>query len=253
MKKNINKKDNKKSGAQAPASPVANCQRKSLFAAQRDGRGEKRVSTYALPILSLLLLVVVPVLIKPVFDMIVSACDTIAADLSITLTDLFEGVKFIESIVVEIDSYSVINSAISAIILSNLGWWAVLKKRENDRIKEANKIRYYFYNDIIEFCTGEKRESFRAINGIVSVKVTPAVNKGFGPSFMTVLIALLAFNSKPLWQKKYGFRDVTIVTLGSPSETIVLHDVEDPVTLVNNIKLHYPQCNVESFGNGFNL
>lgn len=251
--KAMTKKDKKKGDAPAPSSPVANCQRKSLFAAQRDGRSEKRVSTFALPILSLLLIVVVPVLIKPIFDIIVNACNVAAADLSITLTNLFEGVKLIESIVVEIDAYSIINSAISAIILADLGWWAVLKKGEKERIEEADKIRYYFYSDIIEFCKEEKRESFRAIGGIVSVKVTPAVNEDLGPTLMTAIVALLSRNSKPLWQRKHGFRDVTIVPLGNPSETIVLHDVKNPSELVNNIKLHYPQCHVESYGNSFNI
>lgn len=134
-----------------------------------------------------------------------------------------------------------------------LRWWMKLIIKEEDRCEKASQTRYYFYNDIIELCTKSKRESFRTVNGIVSVRVSPAINTGFFPTIMTCIVSLLSLNSKPLWQRKYGFRDVTIVTLGSPSETIVLHDVDDPETLVNNIKKHYPQCNVESFGNGFKI
>ena len=216
------------------ASPIANCSRVSNFVANRCGESEKRISTH-LPAL-LFIPVILMLLIKGTREWLLGISASIAA----LIGESFSPVIVLVAMVV----------IVSLIILI---WWISLIKREIGRCERARDTRYYFYDDIIEFCTKTKRESFRAVNGIVSVKVTPAVNKGFGPSFMTLLIALLSFNSKPLWQKKYGFRDVTIVTLGSPSETIVLHDVEDPVTLVNNIKLHYPQCNVESFGNGFNL
>lgn len=216
------------------ASPIANCSRVSNFVANRCGESEKRISTH-LPAL-LFIPVILMLLIKGTRQWLLGLSASIAA----LISESFSPVIVLVAMVV----------IVSLIILI---WWISLIKREIGRCERARDTRYYFYDDIIEFCTKTKRESFRAVNGIVSVKVTPAVNKGFGPSFMTALVALLSFNSKPLWQKKYGFRDVTIVTLGSPSETIVLHDVEDPVTLVNNIKLHYPQCNVESFGNSFTL
>ena len=232
MKNNTSKKV---VAPEAPvASPIANCSRVSNFVANRCGESEKRISTH-LPAL-LFIPVILMLLIKGTRQWLLGLSASIAA----LISESFSPVIVLVAMVV----------IVSLIILI---WWISLIKREIGRCERARDTRYYFYDDIIEFCTKTKRESFRAVNGIVSVKVTPAVNKGFGPSFMTALVALLSFNSKPLWQKKYGFRDVTIVTLGSPSETIVLHDVEDPVTLVNNIKLHYPQCNVENFGNGFNL
>ena len=199
------------------ASPIANCSRVSNFVANRCGESEKRISTH-LPAL-LFIPVILMLLIKGTRQWLLGLSASIAA----LISESFSPVIVLVAMVV----------IVSLIILI---WWISLIKREIGRCERARDTRYYFYDDIIEFCTKTKRESFRAVNGIVSVKV-----------------ALLSFNSKPLWQKKYGFRDVTIVTLGSPSETIVLHDVEDPVTLVNNIKLHYPQCNVENFGNGFNL
>lgn len=246
MKNNTNKKA-------APAtSPIANCGRTSNFVAHRDGRSVKRLSTHLVPAI-VLVAIFIPLLIKDLREGVVTLCNNIGNALSTLLTQLCSSIKIIESVEVNIDAVSIIVAGVLLLCLIDLLWWNSRKKKEQKRMEEAENIRYYFYDDIIEFCTKEKRESFRTVNGIVSVKVTPAVNKGFGPSFMTALVALLSFNSKPLWQKKYGFRDVTIVTLGSPSETIVLHDVKDPATLVNNIKLHYPKCNVESFGNGFNL
>ena len=238
MKNNTSKKVNTAKKAATPetpvVSPIANCSRVSNFVANRCGESEKRISTH-LPLL-LLIPIVLMLIIKGTREWLLG----ISADIAALISESFSPVIVLVAMVV----------IISLIILI---WWISLIKREIGRCERARDTRYYFYDDIIEFCTKTKRESFRAVNGIVSVKVTPAINNGFGPSFMTVLIALLSFNSKPLWQKKYGFRDVTIVTLGSPAETIVLHDVENPAELVNNIKLHYPQCNVESFGNGFNL
>ncbi len=245
MKKNDTKKAN--TGANAPA--VANCTRTSNFAAHRDGRSEKRITTH-LPLLLYIPLVLVLVL-KNTRNALLDLSGKIASGISSGIENLLSSLNITLNVNINPTVVLVILVAIIALLI--LIWHRILVGRELERCNKAEQTRYYFYDDIIEFCTKEKRESFRTVNGIVSVKVTPAVNKGFGPSFMTVLIALLAFNSKPLWQRRYGFRDVTIVTLGSPSETIVLHDVEDPATLVNNIKLHYPQCNVESFGNGFNL
>lgn len=228
-------KSDKKGKKTAPvAAPAANFSRTSKFVAHRSGKSEKRLSTN-LPLLLYIPLVAL-LIIEATRDMIMNLSASI-----------------VSAIGAEIDPMIIFVALVAIVALLILLWWAILANKEAERCRKAEETRYYFYDDIIEFCTNTKRESFRAVNGIVSVKVTPAVNKGFGPSFMTALVALLSFNSKPLWQRKYGFRDVTIVTLGSPAETIVLHDVEDPKTLVSNIKLHYPQCNVESFGNGFNL
>ena len=214
--------------------PVANFSRTSKFVAHRSGKSEKRLSTN-LPLLLYIPLIVL-LLLEATRDMLMS----LAANI-------------VTAIGVEIDPVIIFVALVAIVALLILLWWAILSGKEAERCRKAEETRYYFYDDIIEFCEKDKRTSFRTIGGIVSVRVTPAIDKHFGPSFMTGLIALLSFNSKPLWQRKYGFRDVTIVTLGSPAETIVLHDVEDPKTLVSNIKLHYPQCNVESFGNGFNL
>lgn len=225
----------KKGKKTAPvAAPVANFSRTSKFVAHRSGKSEKRLSTN-LPLLLYIPLIIV-LLVETTRDMLMG----LAANIVIALG-------------VEIDPVIVLVALVAIVALLILLWWAILSSKEAERCRKAEETRYYFYDDIIEFCSKDKRTSFRTISGIVSVKVTPAVNKGFGPSFMTALVALLSFNSKPLWQRKYGFRDVTIVTLGSPAETIVLHDVEDPKTLVSNIKLHYPQCNVESFGNSFKI
>lgn len=251
MKKDTKK--TKKTATTAPQSPkapaIANCTRTSNFVAHRCGASEKRITTH-LPLLLYIPVVVLLILAKT-RAMLIDLSTTIATALSGVISSVLENANL--SLEITISPMVVLVVLVAIVALLILAWWRALVANEGARCAKAALTRYYFYDDIIEFCTEEKRESFRAINGIVSVKVTPAVNKGFGPSFMTVLIALLAFNSKPLWQKKYGFRDVTIVTLGSPSETIVLHDVEDPATLVSNIKKHYPQCNVESFGNGFNL
>ena len=230
-----NSKPAKKGNKKAPvAAPVANFSRTSKFVAHRSGKSEKRLSTN-LPLLLYIPLVAL-LIIEATRDMIMNLSASI-----------------VSAIGAEIDPMIIFVALVAIVALLILLWWAILSSKEAERCRKAEETRYYFYDDIIEFCEKDKRTSFRTISGIVSVKVTPAVDKNFGPSLMTAIIALLSFNSKPLWQRKYGFRDVTIVTLGSPAETIVLHDVEDPKTLVNNIKLHYPQCNVESFGNGFNL
>ena len=246
----IMKKDTNKKEALPSTSPDTNFGRTSNFSAKKDERSELRVSTYA-PLL-LLIPVFLPFVFKKVRQGITDFFDGIGAILTNLLNELFKDVDFLEW-KVEIDSTEIVLTVILFIVSCILVRTILNIKKENKRLEDASKTRYYFYDDIIEICTKTKRESFRTIGGIVSVKVTPTINTDFGSSFMTALVALLSFNSKPLWQRKFGFRDVTIVTLGSPSETIVLRDVEDPATLVSNIKKYYPQCNVESFGNGFNL
>ena len=251
MKKN-NKKT-KKPAASAPQSPkapvIANCTRTSNFVAHRCGESEKRLTTHH-PLLLYIPLVIVLIIAKT-RNLILQLSTVIAGALTDGIKVLLEMAKIKMDVQVSPILVMVLLVAIVALII--LGWWNALRGKELERCRKAALTRYYFYDDIIELCTKEKRESFRTINGIVSVRVSPAINTAAGPTFMTVLVSLLSLNSKPLWQRKYGFRDVTIVTLGSPSETIILHDVEDPTTLVSNIKKYYPQCSVECFGNSFEL
>ena len=240
MKNNTSKKPNTDKSV---ATPVANCSRTSNFVAHRCGKSEKRLSTH-LPLL-LFIPLAIALIVEPLRNMLMRISGAVATAIESLLTSL--------NVELAVNPVVVLVAFVLLVSLVIICWWNSLKSKEAERCNKAAENRYYFYDDIIELCTKDKREQWRTLNGIVSVKVTPAINKSFGPTFMTVLVALLSLNSKPLWQRKYGFRDVTIVTLGSPSETIVLHDVEDPSTLVNNIKRYYPQCNVESFGNGFNL
>lgn len=249
MKNKNTKKANTPAPSDKNAPVVANCSRTSNFVAHRCGESEKRLTTHH-P-----LLLYIPI----VLALVIKATRTALLNLSTAIADaLSSGINSVMatanlSLDVKVSPIVVLVVTVAIVALIIFAWWKHLVKKETARCVKASNTRYYFYDDIIEFCTKEKRESFRTIGGIVSVKVTPAINTDFGSSFMTTLVALLSLNSKPLWQRKYGFRDVTIVTLGSPSETIVLHDVEDPATLVSNIKKYYPQCNVESFGNGFEL
>lgn len=253
--KNTNKTDKKTKKPVAPASStskapvIANCSRTSNFVAHRCGESEKRLTTHH-P-LFLFIPLVLALVLSVTRNALLKLSEWIAGLLNNGISALLEMCHLDMNIAV--GPVAVLVALVVIAVLIILGWWNALRDKEAERCLKASQTRYYFYDDIVEFCTKEKRESFRTVNGIVSVRVSPSIDTSFGPTFMTVLVALLSLNSKPLWQRKYGFRDVTIVTLGSPSETIVLHDVEDPTTLVSNIKKHYPQCNVEYYGNSFEL
>jgi hypothetical protein len=252
---NTNKTDKKTKKPVAPASStskapvIANCSRTSNFVAHRCGESERRLTTHH-PLLLFIPLVIVLVL-STTRNALLKLSEWIAGALNSGIAAILDMCNL--DMDIKVGPVAVLVALVVIMILVIIGWWNSLRNKEAERCRKASETRYYFYDDIVEFCTKEKRESFRTISGIVSVRVSPSINTSFGPTFMTGLVALLSLNSKPLWQRKYGFRDVTIVTLGSPSETIVLHDVEDPATLVSNIKKHYPQCNVEYYGNSFEL
>ena len=232
------------------SSPViANCSRTSNFAAHRCGDSERRLTTHhPLFLFAIAILLFIHTVTR---ELILNACGMIATAITNAIATALARINL--SINIQVSPIFVLVVVLFIFAMIVLSWWFKLLIKENERCTKAAQTRYYFYDDIIEFCTKEKRESFRTVNGIVSVRVSPAINEGFVPTLMTWIVALLSLNSKSLWQRKYGFRDVTIVTLGSPSETIILHDVEDPDTLVKNIKKHYPMCNIESFGNGFSI
>lgn len=243
------KGDVKKSDVPAP---LVNCSRTSAFTAYRSPDSAKRMITYS-PLLLLIPIIVVSSTAK-LYKMVIKFIEeNILGFINPLIETLLEEKFEIFDFNVGIDAPSAYVILVGIIIIFMLYSLLCLLKKEVSKMREAEKVSYYFFNDIIAIYNDDKQEQFRTVNGIVSVKVTPAVSTKIIHVIMTVFTSLITFNSKPIWQMIHGFRDVIIVPIGSPSETIILHDVKDPYELVKNIKKHYPMCNVEGFGNNFIL
>ena len=248
------KADSKKVDVNKPAAPapLVNCSRTSNFAAYRSPYSAQRMITHA-PLLIMILILFVS-FTKSLYRSVLKFIEKNILVFINPLIETFLEEKFKgQDFNIAIDAPSLYTILVGFILLFMLFGWFNLLKEEVERMHEAEKICYYFFDDIIAFYTESNKEQFRTINGIVSVKVTPAVSTKIIHVIMTVFASLITFNSKPIWQMIHGFRDVIIVPLGNPSETIILHDVRDPDKLVKNIKKHYPMCNVEGFGNSFSL